>query len=86
VGTAGAVRYRLPAGSPPNARTDVYGYLLGTVNAHGEIRFAFQELGHDKLPADVAAQFDPRVVNFCFSQNSDNKPALELCPECSGVK
>ena len=86
VGTAGAVRYRLPAGSPPNARTDVYGYLLGTVNAQGEIRFAFQELGRDQLPADVAAQFDPRVVNFCFTQNSDNKPDLELCPGCSGVK
>lgn len=86
VGTAGAVRVRLPAGSPSDAKTDVYGYLLGTVSPDGEIRFAFHELGRDKLPADVSAQFDPRVVNFCFTQNSDNKPALELCPECASAR
>src|SRR5581483_7087993 len=39
VGTAGALRVRLPAGSPPNAKTDVYGYLLGTVSPDGGIRF-----------------------------------------------
>src|SRR5947199_361759 len=36
VGTSGAVRYRLPetATPGPNTRTDVYGYLLGTVSAN----------------------------------------------------
>ena len=41
VGTAGAVRYRLPKGTTtgPKAMTDVYGYMVGTAAADGCDRF-----------------------------------------------
>ncbi len=44
-GTAGAVRYRLPAAAGPSqkAMTDVYGYLLGTAAPDGSISFAFHK-------------------------------------------
>ena len=53
VGTSGAVRYRLPetATPGPNTRTDVYGYLLGTVSANGAITFEFRELTPKDIPA-----------------------------------
>ena len=40
IGTAGAVRYRIPpeAGPAQKAQTDVYGYMIGTV-ARGRFRF-----------------------------------------------
>jgi hypothetical protein len=92
VGTAGAVRYRLPAKPPARAKTDVYGYLLATVNAGGQpgvIQFAFKEIaGTDGIPADVRNRFSPDLVNFCFDQNKDARPAGTLpeppdgtCPE-----
>jgi|CZKS01.1.fsa_nt_gi hypothetical protein len=44
VGTAGAVRYRIPseAGPAQKAQTDVYGYMIGTVSPDGSVSFEFQ--------------------------------------------
>jgi len=81
VGTAGAVRYRLPPNASPGAKTDVYGYLLATVSPDGPIRFSFQELGRNQLPPDLANQFAPDTVDFCFSQNKDTRPAPDACPQ-----
>ncbi|HZU41332.1 MAG TPA: hypothetical protein VE994_01570, partial [Terriglobales bacterium] len=81
VGTAGAVRYRLPTDATPGAKTDVYGYLLGTVKADGEISFVFHELGRDQLPTTVAGEFTPELVNFCFSENKDTRPMPDQCPQ-----
>jgi Calcineurin-like phosphoesterase len=81
VGTAGAVRYRLPPGATAGAKTDVYGYLLGTVKPDGEISFAFQELGQHQLPRRAAEGFTPETVNFCFSQNKDTRPMPDQCPQ-----
>lgn len=55
VGTAGAVRYRLPSNvsGAKQARTDVYGYLLATVQADGEIAFQFKEVKVDDIPAQI---------------------------------
>lgn len=84
VGTAGAVRYRLPADAPKSARTDVYGYLLGTVNAGGKpgsITFAFKEIhkskdeGEDFIPGEVWKRFSPDIVEACFSDNKDLREA-----------
>jgi hypothetical protein len=43
VGTGGAKRYALPltANQADDARTNVYGYLLGTVQQDGMINFSF---------------------------------------------
>ncbi|MCU1294663.1 MAG: hypothetical protein JWP08_3513 [Bryobacterales bacterium] len=73
VGTAGAVRYRLPPNIPVAtiAKTDVYGYLLATVLTDGSITFSFQELGLDDLRAANEARVPESLVRWCFFENSD---------------
>jgi hypothetical protein len=82
VGTAGAVRYRLPANPPLHAKTDVYGYVLATVNAGGEpgvIQFVFKQIsGKDAVPQQTRNTFPPNLVDFCFDQNRDTRPAAVL--------
>jgi hypothetical protein len=78
IGTAGAIRYRLPdtAGAfpPERARTDVYGYLLGTVDSAGAITFDFKEVTKDDVPAEVVNRVGAETVDFCFAQNRDMHP------------
>jgi len=72
VGTAGAVRYRLPPqkSSAKTAKTNVYGFLLATVSPSGEIRFDFQLLNEHDVPTLVSARYTPQFVHWCFVQNS----------------
>ena len=72
VGTAGAVRYPLPEGSNQAraAKTNVYGYLIGTVGPTGEIQFEFQPLAESDVPSEVTARFTPDFVHWCFAENS----------------
>ncbi|MFL6214812.1 MAG: metallophosphoesterase family protein [Blastocatellia bacterium] len=76
VGTAGAVRYGLPANAKDAkaAKTNVYGYLLATVNPAGEpegtIRFEFQEVREADVPADVVQQMGKGLIEQCFQKNS----------------
>jgi hypothetical protein len=72
VGTAGAVRYALPAehANAHEAETDVYGFLLGTVQSSGEINFAYKRLSETDVPALVAQRFTPQFVHWCFVENS----------------
>jgi hypothetical protein len=72
VGTAGAVRYALPekAGDARAAKTDVYGYLLGSVSPNGEIHFEFRQLSESDVPAAVASRFTPNFVHWCWAENS----------------
>ena len=77
IGTAGAVRYRLPdtaAGFPPErAKTDVYGYLLGNVADDGAITFEFKQL-------DRAALLAGEVGDWCWAENKELRPASsEAC-------
>ena len=77
VGTAGAVRYALPpdAHQARAARTNVYGFLLGTVNpssgSKGGIRFEFVELKESDVPPAVVNRFKPDFVHWCFAENSE---------------
>jgi hypothetical protein len=74
VGTAGAVRYSLPtnqSAKPDDARTNVYGYLLGTVDPYGKIEFKFQEVREQDIPAKVRQQYPDKLVNWCFARNSE---------------
>jgi len=83
VGTAGAVRYRLPASvaGAKQARTDVYGYLLGTVKPSGEIDFAFKEVQAGNLPPQVTQRYGSKQVQACFEENkSTYAPAGPNCP------
>jgi hypothetical protein len=75
VGTAGAERYPLPenAHDAKSAKTNVYGYLMATVNPEGEppgtIKFKFEELKEDTIPKDVVQRFTPKFVHDCFAGN-----------------
>ena len=95
VGTAGAVRYRLPkappqgfdnaaacirSGQPFCAQTDVYGYLVATVNAKGKpgaIQFEFREITAKDIPADVRRRFAPDTISACFKGNKEMKPPVD---------
>jgi Calcineurin-like phosphoesterase len=82
VGTAGAVRYRLPGnlGGAKLARTDVYGYVLGTVLPSGEIQFVFKEVTRDRLPTSVLERYGSQQVQSCFDENkSSYAPAGPTC-------
>ena len=75
VGTAGAERYPLPenASAAKAAKTNVYGYLLATVNPQGEapgtIKFKFEEVKENDIPKDVVQRFTPKFVHECFAGN-----------------
>jgi hypothetical protein len=73
VGTAGAVRYRLPPGQTGSsvARTDVYGYLLGTVLSDGSVQFAFHEIGLDDLRLANAGKTPDSLVQWCYAENRE---------------
>jgi hypothetical protein len=72
VGTAGAVRYKLPPNPPATAKTDVYGYLLGTVDRDGKIQFEFQQIKETEVPEQVRQHYPPWLVPWCFAHNSQN--------------
>ena len=70
VGTAGAVRYRLPPGVKPGpkAMTDVYGFLIVTVGVDGSISTSFQRLMlGDLLKANPNVP-EP-LVRWCYEEN-----------------
>jgi hypothetical protein len=73
IGTAGAVRYKLPpdSGRAKAALTNVYGYLLATVDAKDRIQFDFQRLDEPGIPAAIAARYTPQFVHWCFAENSE---------------
>jgi hypothetical protein len=72
IGTAGAVRYALPPekADAKAAATNVYGFLLGTVQPSGEINFTFQQLSESDVPAAVLDTYKPEFVHWCFAENS----------------
>jgi len=72
VGTAGAVRYKLPptANAAIGAQTNVYGYLLATVQADGSIDFQFQKLEESSVPAAIVDRYKQEFVHWCWDQNS----------------
>jgi len=71
IGTTGAIRYALPPGAAQakEARTNIYGYLLATVDSDGSIRFDFQEIKEPDIPASVVSRFKPAFVHQCFVGN-----------------
>jgi len=80
VGTAGAHRYPLPEpNSARVAKTNVYGYLLGTVNPNGQtpgtIQFEFKEIKEQDIPQPIVHGFSQELVHWCFAENTDAKQA-----------
>jgi hypothetical protein len=84
IGSAGAVRYRLPEdrGRSTIAKTDIYGYLLATVAVDGSISFQFKEVKESDIPEPVVKEFSPEQVRWCFEHNkSETKPANPTCQD-----
>lgn len=71
VGTAGAVRYRLPkeTGTERKAMTDVYGYLVGTVAGDGSVTFSFHQVSLADMLAADQGKHDERLVRWCYEEN-----------------
>jgi hypothetical protein len=71
VGTAGAVRYRLPPGvvQGPKSMTDVYGYMVGTASADGSIAFSFQQVQLADLLQINRGKYPDALVRWCVTQN-----------------
>jgi hypothetical protein len=71
IGTAGAVRYRLPKGinPSPKAMPDVYGYLIGSVSSDGAIAFEFHKLSLDDLLATSHDKYPELLVRWCYEEN-----------------
>ena len=71
VGTAGAVRYRLPAGAATGrkAMTDVYGYLMGSAAPDGSVTFSFHQLSLADLLRSSQGKFPDPLVRWCNDQN-----------------
>jgi hypothetical protein len=87
MGSAGAVRYRLPPDRALSTidKTDIYAYLLGTVELDGTIHFQVREVHEADIPASVVKEFTPEQVKWCFEQNkSDYTPANPTCNTASG--
>ncbi|HTS28312.1 MAG TPA: hypothetical protein VMH81_20710 [Bryobacteraceae bacterium] len=63
------MRY-LPAGTVPGpkVRTDVYGYLIGTVASDGAISFSFHKLSVADL-LRTRGQAAESLVHWCNEQN-----------------
>jgi hypothetical protein len=83
VGTAGAVRYRLPAEHSRNAiaQTDVYGYLLATVTPEGHITFAFHEVDEPDVSPATLDRYGKDTVHQCFAANRNPyTPDGPTCP------
>jgi len=78
VGTAGAVRYKLPDNVEPGpgAQPDVYGYLMGTVHQNGEIKFSFNQLKESDIPAEVNNRYPSGFPHWCFAHNSEHLDPL----------
>lgn len=86
VGTAGAVRYRLPAdvSGTSVAKTDVYGYLIGEVHPDGTILFGFKPLSEADVPDATKQIYTDALVKSCFAGNSSSNvlSGPQLPPNC----
>jgi hypothetical protein len=71
VGTAGAHRYKLPNSADPAAKTNVYGFLRGTVHPDGAIDFSFVELSEADLQNAKLKDAPEAAVHQCFVGNHD---------------
>jgi hypothetical protein len=69
VGTAGAVRYRLPPGAAPPAKTNIYGYMTAAVAPDGSISFVFTELSLADIERTALGKYAPALIRWCFEEN-----------------
>lgn len=71
IGSAGAHRYKLPQFADKASKTNIYGYLQGTVQADGSIDFALHELSESDLVASKWPSAPMDAIHECYIHNSD---------------
>jgi hypothetical protein len=71
IGSAGAHRYNLPRGADKASKTNIYGYLQGTVHADGSIDFVLHELSEADLVAAKWPNAPVDAIHECYIHNSD---------------
>lgn len=73
VGTAGAVRYKLPKekDEATDAKTHVYGYLRATAHADGQIDFRFVQLSENDLKEAAGSSYPREVIHECYAGNAE---------------
>jgi hypothetical protein len=71
IGTAGAIRYKLPPETTPaqHAQTNVYGYMIATVTPDDEVSFQFERLSLDDLRAVNGSAYPDALIRWCYEQN-----------------
>ena len=62
---------RFPGGANKAAKTNIYGYLQGTVHADGTIDFALHELSENDLVQSKWPNAPLDAIHECFIHNSD---------------
>jgi hypothetical protein len=72
IGSAGAHRYRLPKDADKASKTNIYGYLQGTVQADGSIDFVLDELSENDLVQSRWPNAPLNAIHECFIHNSDD--------------
>jgi Calcineurin-like phosphoesterase len=71
IGSAGAHRYKLPQFADKASKTNIYGYLQGTVHGDGSIDFALRELSESDLVASKWPNAPLDAIHDCYVNNSD---------------
>ncbi len=71
IGAAGAHRYQLPKNADKSARTHIYGFVQGAVQADGVIDFALRELSEDDLKQSRWTNAPVDAIHECFVNNAD---------------
>jgi hypothetical protein len=71
IGSAGAHRYKLPKDADGASKTNIYGYLQGTVAPDGSIDFVLHELSENDLIQSRWPGAPLDAIHECFIHNSD---------------
>jgi hypothetical protein len=71
IGSAGAHRYKLPKDADKASKTNIYGYLQGSVRPDGSIDFALHELSEGDLVESRWPNAPLDAIHECFIHNSD---------------
>ena len=71
MGAAGARRYQLPRSADKEAKTNIYGFLRGTVHPDGVIDFALEELSESDLDKVKWKEAPAEAVHECYVGNHD---------------
>jgi hypothetical protein len=71
IGSAGARRYALPSGVDKASKTNIYGYLQGTVHGDGSIDFGMHELSENDLIQSRWPNAPLDAIHECYIHNTE---------------